>query len=383
MTIFGDKNRFLSSLFMLMVAASAGFLGGWIGASSKLQRGNLTSTPTQQAVINESQLISKVAKNIGPSVVSVNVVTQGVGTNFFGRQQVFNQEGAGTGFFISGDVIVTNRHVVPKSVTKITVTLSDGTELTDVEVIGRTNENDSLDVAFLRVKDRKGKDIKPVKLGDSSKMQVGDKVIAIGNALGQFQNIVTTGIISGFGRNVEAEGELIIETLQNLFQTDAAINQGNSGGPLVNINGEVIGINTAIAGDGENIGFALPINDIQGLVKSVLETGKLQRAYLGIRYISLTDEIATKNDLPAKRGAYLAPTGDPSLPTVLTNSPASKAGLKEKDIITKLNDITIDENNSLTSALGRFSVGQTVNLTVLRDGQAITVQVTVEAAPTD
>src|SRR5690606_10800678 len=147
---------------------------------------------------------------------------------------------------------------------------SDGTELTDVEVIGRTGSNDPLDIAFLRIRDAKGKQLKAATLGDSGAAQVGDKVVAIGNALGEFQNTVTSGIISGFGRNVVAGDETGSETLQNLLQTDAAINQGNSGGPLVNANGEVIGINTAIAGGGaENIGFAIPINDIKGLIKSV------------------------------------------------------------------------------------------------------------------
>jgi serine protease Do len=205
--------------------------------------------------------------------------------------------------------------------------------------------------------------------------------VAIGNALGQFQNTVTSGIISGFGRSVQAGDESggSSETLQNLFQTDTAINQGNSGGPLVNTSGEVIGINTAVAGNAENIGFAIPINDLQGLINSVLKEGKLLRPYLGVRYISLTDDLAYEYNLgDHKRGAYLAPGSET---VVLDNSPAQKAGLKVKDIITKVDDVPINENNSLTSVLGRHSVGDKVTLTIIRDGKEQKLTATLEAAP--
>jgi serine protease Do len=263
----------------------------------------------------------------------------------------------------------------------VSITLSDGTTLDNVDVIGRTNDSDPLDVAFLKVNDKKGKTLQPAKLADSSKVQVGDKVVAIGNALGQFQNTVTSGIISGYGRSVQAGDESgnSSETLQNLFQTDASINQGNSGGPLVNMNSEVIAINTAVAGNAENIGFAIPINDIQGLITSVLKEGKLVRPYLGVRYISLTDDIAYQYNLNVKRGAYLAPGQGQSV--ILEGSPADKAGLKEKDVIVKINDTAIDENNSLTSVLGRYSVGDTVELTIVRDGKEQMVKATLEAAP--
>src|SRR5581483_11700401 len=189
----------------------------------------------------------------------------------------------------------TNRHVVPADTTAVNVTLSDGTTFDNVQVIGRTGDSSPQDVAFLKIGDLKGKKLVPVTLGDSSRMQVGDEVIAIGNALGQFQNTVTTGIISGYGRDVTAgdqSGAQATENLTDLFQTDAAINQGNSGGPLVNINGEVIGINTAVASDAQNIGFAQPINDLKALISSVLSNGKLQQPYLGVRYVSLTNDLA-------------------------------------------------------------------------------------------
>ncbi len=379
-TVHERKVQFAGLLLLMLVSIASGFFGGWYGAKRQ-GLGAYSSTASQQIISNESQLISEIAKSVGPSVVSINVVSETSAVDFFGFDRSYEQESAGTGFIISSDgYVVTNRHVVPKGVSSVTVTLSDGTELTDVEIVGRTSESDPLDIAFLKIKDAKDKDLVPAKLGDSSKVVVGEKVVAIGNALGQFQNTVTAGIISGYGRNVEAGDETDSETLQNLFQTDTAINQGNSGGPLVNINGEVIGINTAVAGNAENIGFAIPINDVQGLVKSVLEKGELLRPYLGVRYVSLTDDAAYQLNLDTKRGAYLAP-GSTGQPAVLSDTPAARAGLKEKDIITKVNDVTIDENTSLVSALGKFSVGEKVTLTIVRDGSEQKIDLTLEASP--
>lgn len=369
----------------LIITLLVGFAGGLLGSALQQNRMSQNGNPEQAKQIfqDESQLISSIVKDVGPSVVSVNVTRDSAQLDFFGNARTTQQQSAGTGFIISdkGDIL-TNRHVVPASATSVSVTLSDGTELDNVEVVGRTAESDPLDVAFLRVKDTKGKTLKPVKIGDSNKMEVGYKVIAIGNALGQFQNSVTTGIISGYGRSVQAIGEGDeVENLQNLFQTDAAINQGNSGGPLVNADGEVIGINTAVAGDGaENIGFAIPINDVSGIIKSVLNKGKIERPFLGVRYVSLTDNYAAENKLSVKRGAYLAPSGD-GKPVVIQDSPAEKAGLKQGDIIVKVNDQTIDEKNNLTSALAQYSVGDTVKLTIVRDGQEQTLDVTLAVAP--
>lgn len=370
------SNRIALVLLMLIVSVSTGFAGGYYSHREK------ESSNQQTIVDKEGELISSIAKDVGPSVVSVEVEQSGVSDTFFGPQS-YSQKGAGTGVIVSSEgVIVTNRHVVPKGVQKVAVTLSDGTRLDDVSVVGRTSENDTLDVAFLKVNDKKGKTLVAAKLGDSSKMEVGDRVIAIGNALGQFQNTVTSGIVSGFGRDIQAggTGDGTTENLQDLFQTDAAINEGNSGGPLVNVNGEVIGINTAVAGDAQNIGFAIPINDIQGLIRSVLKEGKLLRPYLGVRYVSLNDDYAYQYNLEVKRGAYIAP--DPAGSTsIISGSPADKAGLKEKDIITKVNDVPIDEKNGLSGVLARYSVGDTVKLTVVRDGKTIVVDARLGSAP--
>ncbi|HEX5448357.1 MAG TPA: trypsin-like peptidase domain-containing protein, partial [Candidatus Saccharimonadales bacterium] len=224
----------------LILGFGGGFLGAW--AENHGQTAIDTSRAArQQYISNESQLIESIAKNVGQSVVSIDVTGQNTTTNtdFFGFPfpQTQQTEAAGTGFIISADgIIVTNRHVVPSGTTSVSVTLADGTKYDNVTVIGRTNDSSPQDIAFLKIKDLKGKKLTPVTLGDSSKVQVGDRVIAIGNALGQFQNTVTTGIISGYGRDVTAgdqSGLQNSENLTDLFQTDAAINEGNSGGPLV------------------------------------------------------------------------------------------------------------------------------------------------------
>jgi serine protease Do len=380
------KTRIGAILAVVLLCFAAGFGGGMLGAKSFNGGSGLASTSTaakQQYISDESNLISSIAKTVGQSVVSVNVQTQVTGQDFFGLDQTQSQEAAGTGFIISSDgIIVTNRHVVPDGTTSVSVTLSDGTHYDNVQVIGRTSTNSSQDVAFLKIGDLNGKTLVPATLGDSSKMQIGDRVVAIGNALGQFQNTVTSGIISGFGRDVTAgdqSGSQSNENLTDLFQTDAAINEGNSGGPLVNINGEVIGINTAIASNAQNIGFAQPINDIKGLITSVLGSGKLQQPYLGVRYVSLTNDIAKEFNLKTTRGAYV--TSGSGQEAVVNGSPADKAGIKDHDVITKVNNITIDDKTSLTAALSRFKVGDKVTLTIVRDGKTITKDATLDAAP--
>lgn len=371
------KVRLLTIALILMLSAAFGFLGGRVGQN---QQDDSASVEQEQVVLEErGELIRKIAQNVGQSVVSITTV-QNVQGGFYGASE---QEGAGTGFILTEDgLIATNRHVVPSGTTRVDVTLSDGTEYKDVEVIGRTSSSDTLDIAFLKIKDTNGKKLVPAKLGDSSTVKVGDTVVAIGNALGQFQNTVTQGIISGYGRDLEASNGSgdEISTLENVFQTDAAINAGNSGGPLVNTNGEVIGINTAaVLEDAQNIGFAMPINDVAGLIESVIKTGTLERPYLGVMYIPLTNDAAEYLDLDVKRGAYVSAQDGNS--AIVKNSPAEKAGIKEGDIITKVDDTEINEENSLTSLINRHSVGDKVSLTIIRGGGEIKLEATLGSAP--
>jgi serine protease Do len=380
----------LAVAFIVIVSISGGFLGGWLGEHDKNAD---TSIQKQQVVLkSQGELISSIAKNVGQSVVSVNVTSQAADSgssldSFLGGQQQSSgtQQSAGTGIILTSDgLIMTNRHVVPQGTTSVSVILSDGTEYNNVQVVGRTSSSDSLDVAFLKIQDTKGKTLTPASIGNSSKMQVGDNVIAIGNALGQFQNTVTSGIISGYGRSVQASDESgsSSENLEDLFQTDAAINEGNSGGPLVNLDGQVIGMNTAIAGNAQSIGFAIPINDLSGLINSVKSSGKLQRPYLGVLYIPLTNDVAKQYNLSATRGAYIPSPDAAGQTTIIADGPAAKAGIQAGDIITKVDNTTIDQNNSLTAILDKHSVGDKVTLTVLRNSKTITLTATLAAAPT-
>jgi len=382
----GARARNGTVALALLLGLAGGLVGGYLGGKHSSDNGLLSGnlTAQQKVVTSESQLVSNIAKSVGNSVVSVNVVGQTATENFFGFSQPTQTEAAGTGIIISSDgLVITNRHVVPNGTTSVSVTLSDGTELKNVQVLGRTSDSDSLDVAFLKIRNTSGHKLQPAIIGDSSKVQVGDAVVAIGNALGQFQNTVTSGIISGFGRSVTAGDSqgASSENLDDLFQTDAAINEGNSGGPLVNMNGQVIGINTAIAGGAQNIGFAIPINDVKGLIGQVLKTGKFERPYLGVRYIPLTADVAQQYDLTVSSGAYIAPAVDASQPSVVAGGPADQAGIQEGDIITKLGGTAVDQNHSLTGLLDQHQPGDKVTLTIIRSGKTITKNVTLGTQP--
>lgn len=372
--------RGAQNVLLIAAAALAGFGGAFVydQTSGTDKTGENASVSRQaQVVSDESDLNAAIATNVSDSVVSINVESSTPASRFF---YGYTSESAGTGIIISSDgYIITNKHVIPEGATKVTVTLGNGTEYNDVEIVGR-DPRSSVDIAFLKIKDVK--DLKAAKLGDSSNVRVGEKVVAIGNALGQYQNTVTSGIISGLGRPVTAGDETGSESLTNLLQTDAAINSGNSGGPLVNVNSEVIGINTAVAtGDAQNIGFAIPIDDVKGLINSVLAKGKLEVPYLGVRYVDLNEDIASQLDLERDKGAYIYASGNQK--AIVSGSPAEKAGLQKGDIIIKINTTNLDEDHGLAATLSKYSVGEGVNLTIVRDGKEKTILVTLEAAPTN
>lgn len=363
-------SRGLALVFFCFIAS---FFGAWLLINSglvKVDSSGSIADNKQQIVLQEGEVVADVARKVSPSVVSI-VVSGEEAVNPFSSVA---SDSAGTGIVVSKDgYILTNSHVVPQNITEMQVITSDDTTYTNVRLVGRDPFND---IAFLKIADVH--DLTPAQFGDSSKMEVGQKVVAIGNALGQYQTSVTSGIISAVARPLTAATGVGTQTenLENLFQTDAAINPGNSGGPLVNLKGEVIGINTAVAASAEGIGFAIPINDAQGLVKSVTKNGRVDRAYLGVRYVTITPALAKEEKLTVTQGAYLK-TGDGS--AVIHGSPADKAGLKDGDIITRLDGKSIDRRDPLSSLLSRYTVGDTVELTIVRDGKEQRLKATLEA----
>lgn len=312
--------------------------------------------------------IADVANSVEKSVVSILTETRTM--SYFGQSAT--SQAAGTGMIVTEDgYVLTNKHVV-SGANKITVVLSDGTTYENVELITTDPLND---VAVLKIKE--ASNLTAVKLGDSKTISVGQQVIAIGNALGVYQNTVTSGIISGTGRSLTATDESYssAETLTDMIQTDAAINSGNSGGPLVNAAGEVIGINTAVYADGNGIGFAIPISSVKGLLKNIISNNSTARAYAGVYYQSITTSLAKEYNLPVTAGAYIY--SEASYSAIMKDSPAEKAGLENKDIVTAINGIKIGAYGSFSSLLGEYMPGETVQLTVLRNGKEIALNLTL------
>lgn len=314
--------------------------------------------------------IASVANSVSKSVVSI--VTSTTQRSLLSSES--STTAAGTGFILSSDgYIATNKHVV-SGANKIGVLLDDGTAFEDVELIGTDPLND-----FAIIKIKNAKDLTPIKLGDSKTITAGQQVIAIGNALGAYQNSVTSGIISGKGRSLTAtdSSRTQYETLSDMIQTDAAINGGNSGGPLLNAAGEVIGINTAYASQGNNVGFAIPISSVKGIINSVLNGRGFERAVIGVRYVNLTPSIAKEKKLDVTHGALISSSKNNS--AIIPDSAGDKAGLKENDIITAVNGVEIGVAGSLSSLIGEYSVGDTVELTIVRNNKTENIKLTLAA----
>ncbi len=330
-------------------------------------------------VLSEESVVIDTVKKVGPSVVTIIEdlparPRQPVG---FGPFSIFGFDTApqdpepqsiGSGFVVSKDgLIVTNKHVVSDASAKYQV-LTSTDQKYDVKRIYRDPLND---VAILKVN---ASGLEPLELGDSSNLEVGQFVIAIGTALGQFRNTVTTGVISGLGRGITAGNafEGFAEKLDNVIQTDAAINPGNSGGPLLNSSAQVIGINTAVASSGQNIGFALPVNVVKATLDTFNKGGQFDRPYLGVSYRILDKEVAALNDLPS--GAYVD--------NVVSGSPAEKAGIARGDIITHLNGKRIEKDKfELSAAIAQNKIGDTIALRVWRDGKVVEAKATLGNAP--
>ncbi|MBW6431584.1 trypsin-like peptidase domain-containing protein [Patescibacteria group bacterium] len=357
------------AIFILVVITSLtfGVIGGMLGSYFLPSIKDVIEVGTKEISVQESSATIDVAKKVSPSVVSITSETATL--NFFG--QIQQSESNGTGFIVSEDgLIITNKHVVSSTTSKYSVFTNDGKEY-EAEVVAA---DPYFDIAFIKIK---ANGLKVVEFGDSDKLEIGQTAIAIGNALGQFDNTVTRGVVSAVGRAIEAGDSMgrSTETLENMIQTDAAINPGNSGGPLVNIDGQVIGINTAVAGGAEGIGFAIPINVAKSAFDSVKKSGKIIRPMIGIRYVNITNDFAARNNLDIEHGALIYASGNDL--AVVPGSPAAKAGLLQGDIITKIDDNEIRDGQSLITVLYKYQVGDEVRITYFRDGQERNVSLTL------
>lgn len=368
-----SKNRFATFASLVAVALSGTALYYAYNRPTTSIFHSSNSASNNAATFAEGS-ISEIANSVSKSVVSIITNTSTTGSFFTGQVS----QAAGTGFILSSDgYIATNKHVVANA-TKIGVILDDGSTYEDVELIGTDPIND---FAIVKIKDVKN--LTPIKIGDSKTTNIGQQVVAIGNALGTYQNSVTSGIISGKGRSLTASdsSRTTYETLSDMIQTDAAINGGNSGGPLVNAAGEVIGINTAYASQGNNVGFAIPINSVKGIMTGVLKDGKFERAVLGVRYQTITPLIAKEKKLDVTAGAYVKGSNNAS--AVIKGSAGDKAGIKDGDIITAVNGTKIGTAGSLGSLIGEYAVGDTVKLEVYRDKKYVQLDVKLEAYDAD
>jgi len=344
------------------------------------EKGLFSEVVVQRKILNEESVVTEIVEKYGPSVVTVGIKkTETIHNpfeNFFDPFGFFNfprqapreqkiEQDIGSGFVISDDgLIVTNKHVVSDTSATFRVFSKDN-KLYEVEKIYRDPVND---LAILKIKVNKG-ELKPLSLGDSSNLKVGQFVIAIGTALGEFRNTVTTGVISGLGRGITAgtpfEGS---ENLEDVIQTDAAINPGNSGGPLLNSLGQVIGVNIAIASGAQNIGFALPINIVKESLDNFNQSGQFSRPYLGVRYRMIEKKEAISKGWVEGAGVV----------EVIAGSPAEKAGIKEGDIITKLDEEKVNAGNELSKIISKKKVGQEIKVTVWRDDQETTISVVLK-----
>lgn len=346
-------------LFLIIISLFFG-AGGGVGGLLYLQRTGMLgelpipTTTTERFTIEESSAFIDAVDKVRPAVVSITFTSQV--QDFFGRP--ISNKGAGTGFIVTNDgYIVTNKHVVEDSNAEYTVFTNDGKSYS-ARVIARDPLND---LAVIKID---GKGLPVVELGNSDDLKVGQWVIAIGNALGEFQNTVTVGVVSAKERRIGIENTI----LEGLIQTDAAINSGNSGGPLINIAGQVVGINTAIAG-GEGIGFAIPINTTKGVIDQAIKTGAIVRPFLGVVYRPITRDFKESRGLPVDTGVFVL--------GLAKDGPAAKGGIEVKDIITEIDGKPINENRSLVSLLQNYKPNETVTLTVIRGTETLKIPVTL------
>jgi len=367
----------LAASLIAAVLASGGTVLA-LDASGALDRGTAGATSSPSATnassgapvtIDESSAIIDVAAKVGPAVVKITTTSATNQNDPFGIPET----GVGSGFiYDSNGWILTNHHVVTGG-DQMTVELANGKQYT-----GRVYGIDTLtDLAIVKI-DATGLPTAP--LGTSGSLKVGQLTVAIGSPLGTFTNSVTSGILSATGRSIQVDGG----QLNNLLQTDAAINPGNSGGPLLDAGGDVIGIDTAIAQSAEGIGFAIPIDLAKPIMQQAVAGQPLARPYIGVRFQTIDYELAQTDKLPVTDGAYVADgqaADGSTAPAVVAGGPADKAGIKSGDIVTAIDGTKLDAQHPLDLVVSQYSPGDTVTLTILRDGKSQDLKVTLGTRP--
>lgn len=352
-------------------------------------------------VVSEESAVIDAVKKAAPAVVSI-IATADVpklercfrnGFGGFGGMQFQipstcqngtekQQISSGSGYLVTADgYIMTNKHVVSEAAgTEYTVVLNDDAHK-DKTVVAKVLATDPTnDIAVLKIEET---GLPFLTFADSDSIQVGQTAIAIGYALGQFENTVSKGVVSGLARSIEAgNGRMQSERLSGIIQTDAALNPGNSGGPLLDIQGNVIGMNVAVA-SAQSIAFAIPANDVKAVFESVRDTGKIERAFLGIRYVPIDAELQAQQGLAYDYGALVV-RGDATTDSAISpGSPAEKAGILENDILLEWNGQKIDENHAIADLVNGTKVGDSVTIKISRKGEEKTVTVILAARPTE
>lgn len=388
------KFSFISAVFL--VAVFGGLIGAYLFSNLRFSNTGALSGPSgisvplpvlnqTEGIVEDEQTIA-VVKRLREAVVSI-LVTKKIKETERGKIDLngpfldfedilppggMQQIGGGSGFIVSPDgLIVTNRHVVEDLDAEYSVVFPDGTSK-PAKIVSR---DPVIDIAIL---DIEGDSYTPVTFGDSDSLQVGQTVLAIGNALDQFRNTVTKGIVSGLNRRLVAQDIFDAQIIEGAIQTDAAINPGNSGGPLIDLHGRVVGINTAVSLSGQLLGFALPGNLVKRDVDQVKKTGRITRPFLGVRYVIITPEVAIEKKLAINYGVIVSRGMKTGETAVVPGSPAEKADVREGDQILSIDGKRIDDNNSLTNVISRKSPGDIVVLRILRSGTERDVKIKLE-----
>jgi serine protease Do len=367
-TIFG-----LNALGALNRPAPVG--GGLPVASPASQPGATTAPGSSSVTIDEQSAITRAAERVSPAVVTIST-----GDAAGGGNPLNIPSGVGSGIIYDRTGwILTNRHVVCGS-TNVSVELQNG-----AKYAGKVYGLDTLtDLAIVKIT---GSNLPAATLGDSGALKPGQLAVAIGSPLGEFTNSVTSGVISALARDISVNDECRTgggggqRPLRNLIQTDAAINPGNSGGALVNSAGQVIGVNTAVAGNAQGIGFAIPINVAKPIMRQAVAGEKLARPWIGIYYEPITPEVKKQDNLAIDYGAWIHRAEDQTGPSIVPNSPADNAGLRDNDIITAVNGQRVDGSHTLDDILTQFKPGDQITVSILRAGNTMDVRVTLGTRP--